>query len=94
MLPRELSDSVLSSRNVCVCSKLSNEGRVIEGVACNFLVDILNDMFFVIEIFLYFVLEQMVLRFKYILWVPSEYDRRWCTKYLVVGVFFDCGFST
>ena len=93
MLPRELSDSILSSRNVCVCSKLSNEGGIVEGIVRNLLINILDDMLFVIEIFFYFVLEKVMLWFKYILWMPSEYDRGWCTKYLVVGIFFNRCFS-
>ena len=61
MLPRELSDGVLSPRNVCVCSKLSYEGGIVEGIACNLLINVLDNVFFVIEIFLYFVLKEMML---------------------------------
>lgn len=93
MLPGELSDGILSSRNVCVCSKLSYKGGIVEGIACDFLINILDNVFFVIEIFLYFVLEEMMLWFKYIFWMPSKYDRGWCTKYLVVGIFFNRCFS-
>ena len=94
MLPGELSNSILCAWNVCVCSKLSNKGGVVEGIACNFLIDIFDDVLFVIKIFLYLFLEQVMLRFEYILLMPSEYDRGWCTKYLVVGIFFDSCFST